>query len=69
MENVSICPWRANVTYSNRINWSAVQTTRLSHPVTFSGTARDLKLLEAIKAENEAPIEVPPGAEAVEDCK
>lgn len=45
MEHVSFCPYRT-VIYSQ---WSPVQTTELTEPVTFLGTQRDLQLLEACK--------------------
>lgn len=46
--------------------WSNIQTTRFTQPVTFSGDARDLKLLEACKEIEEEPSEVPSEAEPEE---
>lgn len=39
--------------------WSNIQTTRFTRPVTFSGDARDLKLLEACKEIKDESFEVP----------
>lgn len=43
MEHVSFCPYRT-VIYSQ---WSPIQTTELTEPVTFTGTPEDVQLLDA----------------------
>jgi len=46
--NISFCPYRTN------IDWSTIQTTHFTQPVTFTGTPRDLQLLDACKEREEA---------------
>jgi len=58
MEHVSYCPYRTQINYDwsgvqttqreEPVNdWQPVQTTKFSAPITFTGTAKDLGLLDA----------------------
>ena len=64
MESVTYCPYRTQV------NWSTIQTTQLTAPltftgtvqvtqltapVTFTGTSQDVELLEACKEKPDGP--------------
>ena len=52
MANIQFCPYRTQVTYdpsSIQTTQFEVQTSKFEDPVTFTGTAKDLELLEACK--------------------
>ena len=52
MEHVSFCPHRINIDY----DWSSVQQTEHTSPVTFTGAPRDVDVAEVCK-EVEAGID------------
>ena len=58
MDRVSICPHRTQVNYEYA-NWTDIQTTPYTKPLVFTGTKRDLELLEACKVDGPAPPILP----------
>lgn len=51
MDYLSVCPHRAN------LSWSTIQTTTFTQPLVFKGDSRDLTLLAACKQEPEEPVD------------
>ncbi len=65
MENIQFCPYRIQVTsdpstiatteFEVQTTRFDLQTAKYEDPVTFTGTAKDLELLEACKADSNPP--------------
>ena len=57
LERVSFSPQRKQVNFEYTPSlWTGLQTTQYSNPLVFTGTERDLELLEACRTDGSSPV-------------